>query len=99
MGHSYCIEYHNRDLPYLHLLLFLHKDNHFPDLLTIEKSVGEADLELLSIIIAAMVHGLRCYENLDCLSMSHWAGETLECSKAFPKAVYLEITMQANSFL
>ncbi len=63
MWHCYHIEYKKHGLPYSYLLLFLHEDNHFFDLTTIDNIIcakfpsDEADPELLSIITAAMVNG------------------------------------------
>jgi hypothetical protein len=63
MGHCHHIKYQKRGLSYSHLLLFLHEDNHFLGLVTIDNIVcakfpsDEADPELLSIITADMVDG------------------------------------------
>ncbi len=104
MGHCYHIEYQKRGLPHSHLLMFLHEDDHFLNPATIDEIIyavfqgREADLELHSIITAAMVHGPCGAENQECPCMTRRVGEASKCSKGFPKAFHEETTMQANGF-
>lgn len=106
-GHVYTIEYQKRCLPHIHLLLFLHPDDHFQDANSIDQIVS-AELpdptldptgELTEIIKSCMVHGPcgAVKPNAPCMVAASDGGVPT-CSKHYPRPFQSETVVKEDGY-
>ena len=107
LGCVWTIEYQKRGLPHMHLLLFLHTDDHFMTAERIDKivcaEIPDANLdstgELAAIIQSAMVHGPCGIVNPQAPCMAPDGTRSIgKCSKRFPKEYQEETVVQEDGY-
>ncbi|KAK9740196.1 hypothetical protein RND81_03G018300 [Saponaria officinalis] len=98
-GAVYTIEFQKRGLPHAHILLFLHRDNKFPEVADVDKIIS-AEIPskhdnpvLYDAVKEFMMHGPcgSANRNSPCMVES-------KCSKYFPKNFTLRKTVDAEGY-
>ncbi|KAK9698409.1 hypothetical protein RND81_08G102300 [Saponaria officinalis] len=95
----YTVEFQKRGLPHVHILLFLHREDKFPNADSIDKIISaeipdkEKDPHLHQIVSELMIHGPcgAVNQHLPCM-------ENGKCSKHFPKKFIEHTTVDEEGY-
>ncbi|KAK9714969.1 hypothetical protein RND81_06G134200 [Saponaria officinalis] len=95
----YTVEFQKRGLPHVHILLFLHREDKFPNADSIDKIISaeipdkEKDPRLHQVVSELMIHGLcgAVNQHLPCM-------ENGKCSKHFPKKFIEHTTVDEEGY-
>ncbi|XP_057249974.1 uncharacterized protein LOC125496547 [Beta vulgaris subsp. vulgaris] len=95
----YTVEFQKRGLPHAHILLFLHRDDKFPDAEAINKIIcaelpdKDENPELYDVVSEFMMHG-------PCGALNHNAPCTTDkkCTKHFPKKFTEQTTIDEDGY-